>query len=300
MGKAKRRILMILGLFVMLTGTGFLAESLLFRVTGVRITGDPVYPEEQIKTICNFKAGDNLLFIPTGEKERALQEQLPYIGKAKISRRIPGTVVIEVAAAQPACCIQVGGSWLVVDGGGKVLENRADPIQGILQVSGLAPSAAQPGKTIVLEDEAAAAAFTEIVEKVSQLEAANDFTRLNMANMEDIRLWYQDRVECKLGGTAQLDYKIQTGYNLFHNEGERGIGQNEKGVLDLSYSDTKTFYFSPGEVDPSTAVQAAPPTESGEQEPGGEHPQNSEPSSEEPTASPEGRGAGIPDQPFTG
>ena len=95
----KRRLLIVLVMLIMLLGTGFLAESLLLRVTDIQVTGDQVYAEEDILKICGFKEGDNLLLIPASDRERRLESQLPYIAEASISRQIPGTVRIEITAA---------------------------------------------------------------------------------------------------------------------------------------------------------------------------------------------------------
>lgn len=260
---ALRRTLMVLAVLVMLTGTALLAESLLLRVTDVRVTGDAVYAEEDIKAVCGFKDGDNLLFIPAKDRLAKLEAQLPYIEKAKISRRIPGTVVIEITAAQPVCSIQSAGGWLLVSGSGKVLESLPAPKEGILQVSGLSPVNTQPGQILGMETQEAADAFGEILEKIAELDAAGSFTRLVMSDLSDIRLWYQDRVECRLGNAVQLDYKLQTAYDLL-TEGEatsgiKGIGQNQTGSLDLSgVPETRKSYFTEEAVTPPGGATVTP------------------------------------------
>lgn len=268
----RRRLLIVLGLLAMVFVTLFLAESLLLRVTSVRVTGDAVYPEEQILSICGYKTGDNLLFIPTTDREEKLQTQLPYIGKAKVSRRIPGAVVVEITAARPVCCLQAGGGWYVLDSEGKVLEARADPLQGLLQVTGLSPYAAQPGLLLGLEDETQLQVLREILETIDELGAAEQFTRLDMADMEHISLWYQDRVECLLGENTELAHKIQYGYGLFDTSKEKTIQPGETGQLDLTYlPENKTAYFNAGEPlftpVPSPSPSPTPAPESAEPPP---------------------------------
>ena len=255
MGLFQRRLLMILALLVMLAGTAFLAESLLLRVTHVRVTGDAVYPEEEILAICGYEEGDNLLLIPIGDRERELEQKLPYVAQAKISRRIPGTVVVEITAAQPVCCLQAGGGWFVIGAGGKVLEVRADAPQGLMQVIGLNPYAAQPGLMLGLDDEEQAKAFQTVREVIAELGAAQDFTRLDLSDLDHIRLWYQDRVECVLGSAVDLEHKIQYGYGLFDTENEDAIQPDQTGRLDLSYlTESKRAFFDPSA--PPDGVQA--------------------------------------------
>lgn len=300
----KRRLLIVLVLLAMVLGTGFLAESLLLRVTDVRVTGDQVYAEEDVLRICGFKTGDNLLLIPASDREQKLETQLPYIAKAKITRRIPGTVKIEITAARGVCSLQVGPDWYVVTAGGKVLESRTEPMEGLMQVIGLTPKSARVGEKLELDNEEASRAFTELVSTIDKLGedgqgadgrgAAGEFTKMDLTDLYDIRLWYQDRVECLLGSSNQLDYKVRTGYGNLTNT-EKGIGPEETGVLDLTYLPTKkASYFTAGEatvpVQPTPGPDGTVPEAAGPESGGGE-----------PAATPEpGRGSDIPDAPFTG
>lgn len=288
MSLLKRRVLIVLTLTVMIIGTLFLAESLLLRVTSVQVGGDTVYPEAEVLRICGFKTGDNLLLIPAGDRERKLERELPYIAKAKISRKIPGTVMIELTAAKGICCIQSGSTWYVAAAGGKVLEAGAAPKEGLMQVIGVTPKEAKPGETMEFEgDEASTKVFLELLDAMDRLseegsDPAGEFTKMDLSDLYNIRLWYQDRVECRFGGVSQLEYKLRWAYGNLTNR-EQGIGPEESGVLDLSYLPTKKrSYFTPGE-----GSSTAKPT------PG--------PDGIVPAASPTpGRGNAIPDAPFTG
>ena len=288
----KRRALMVLTLLFMLLGTGFLAESLLLRVTSVQVAGDQVYPEADILRICGIRTGDNLLLIPADDREKKLETELPYIARARISRRIPGTVTVEITAARGVCCIQSGAEWYTVSGDGKVLETGAAPREGLMQVLGVAPKPAKPGEDLELEGEEASNVFLEIAEVMGQLgdegqDPQGRFTRADLTDLYNIRLWYQDRVECRLGSSAQLEYKLRWAWGNLTNE-EKGIGPQESGVLDLTYLPTKKrSYFTPGDG----SAQAAP------------NPDGTVPSTGTGTPAPSptpGRGDDIPDGPFTG
>ncbi len=274
----KRRLLIVLGIAAMLAVTLFLAESLLLRVTDVWVEGDMVYPQEEILNICKFRAGDNLLFLPVRDREEKLVDQLPYVAEAKITRRIPGSVIITITAAQPGCCIETGGVWLVVSGAGKILASQPQPQEKLLQVTGLSPKTTQPGEMVEVEDEVVSQAFQQIVKKVASLGASQEFTRLDLTNLADIRLWYQDRVECVLGSTEELEYKVQYACELFQNDQDRGIGPEENGTLDLSFlPETKTSYFTAGansppkQVSPTPSPTPSPEPISSEEEAGNEY-----------------------------
>ena len=226
----KRRLLIVLTLLAMLLVTLFLAESLLLRVTAVQVTGDAPYAEEEIKEICGYKPGDNMLFLPIRDREQKLEAQLPYIGKAKISRKLPGTVVVDITAAQALCAVENAGIWLLASSEGKILESVPNPPEGVMQVQGILLKSSQPGQKLETERSEAGQAFGDIMEKLAELEA-QDFTKLDLTDLNNIRLWYQDRVECQLGNTKQLDYKLQTAYGLLTDK----IPLDQRGVLKLNY-----------------------------------------------------------------
>ena len=290
MSLLKRRVLIVLVLLMMLLGTGFLVESLLLRVTTVQISGDQVYAEEEILKICGFKTGDNLLLIPAADREKKLQRELPYIYRARITRKIPGTVNIDITAAKAVCCIQGGTERYVVGAGGKVLETGQSPKEGLMQVIGVSPKPGKTGEPLELENEAAAEVFAELAETMGKLSEdernpAGEFTKMDLSDLYNIRLWYQDRVECRMGGAGQLEYKLRWAYGNLTNT-EQGIKPEESGVLDLSYLPTKKrSYFTPSE-----GSAAAAPT------PG---PDGIVPEAPDPTPEP-GRGGDIPNAPFTG
>ncbi|WP_305117160.1 hypothetical protein [Acutalibacter muris] len=131
---------------------------------------------------------------------------------------------------------------------------------------------------------------------------AGEFTRMDLSDLMNLRLWYQDRVECRFGGEVQLEYKLRWAWGNLTDE--KGIKPEESGVLDLSYLPTKkSSYFTPGEGSPTPAPGGTTPETGAEPTPApegtvpedGAVPENGAESTPEP-----GRGEGIPDTPFTG
>ena len=193
--------------------TVLLAIFLLFKVSTIKITGDVIekYGTDEILRVSGCKTGENLVFLPTGSREEALKEQLPYIGEVEFIRHFPGTLEIRVTAAKVAACVSSGGGWLYVNDSGKILENQKEPQNGILQILGLSPLDTEPGDHLRLEDSSAQDACDAILKTVAELEMTQEFTRVDISNLSDIRLLYQDRIELQLGNVLDLDYKIELG-----------------------------------------------------------------------------------------
>lgn len=278
-----RKAVMAFTVLVMAAATALLAIFLLFKVSDIQITGDVIegYQNADILEICGYEIGDNLFFLSTKDKEKKLMEQLPYIGEAKISRHLPGTLEIHLTAAEIAACVSGGSSWFYVSGEGKILEKQDEPKSGALQIMGLAPLDAEPGQMVRVEDDNAQTAYRTILAALTELGTAGDFTRLDLSDLSDIRLIYQDRIEFLLGNVLELQYKVELGCRSVAE-----LGAGETGVMDLAYADeTKRAIFTAGAID-AAASQA--PAE----------PQQAVSPSPSPSSSP--RTDGIPDDVYTG
>ena len=142
---------------------------------------------------------------------------------------------------------ETAGGWLWVSDQGKILELGTAPAEGTMMIRGYPSLTSQPGQFLSAEDQTLQAVLTEILGKLSDLEILEDCTRLDLTDLYDIRLWYQDRVECKLGSTAELSYKLEFAQKLLTNTTR--IGGQETGVLDLSYADTHNAGFLAGPIE---------------------------------------------------
>ena len=205
-----------------------------------------VYEESAILDVCGYQVGDNLALLTTAEQEDALESQLPYIEEAQVIRHFPNTLEIHVTAAQKAACVQSGSQWFNVSYSGKILESVAAPEDGVLQVTGLTLTDPAPGAQLQAQDEDYQSAYDTIFAVLEQRGAAGDFVSLDLTDLYNITMNYQDRIRFQLGSTVELAYKINYGLDLVTGrENQEYIGSDETGTLDLSLAgDTKQAYFT--------------------------------------------------------
>ena len=298
LGKTARRVTLLLAVLAMAAVTALLCVFLLFKVSSLQVTGDPVYSQEEVLALCDYAIGDNLLFAPTQSQEERLESQLPYVEDAEVIKHFPNTLEIRITAAQTAASVSSGGGWLYVSSQGKILELGAEPAAATMQVTGFVSTATQPGQYLQAEDATALSALQEILTALTDREMITQCTRLDLTDLYDIRLWYQDRVECKLGSTAGLTYKLDFAYDaLINPTTENRIGDKETGVLDLSYAaDAHKAGFEAGPVDPEGSASSAAASST----PEGEGTDTTDGTSGDTTGETSGgRGDDIPDSPFT-
>ena len=189
-----RRFLAITVVLAMTVGTLLLAAFLLFKLSEITLTGEsvPGATPEKVVEVCGYEAGDNLLFLPTKAQEEAIEQAFPYVAQSEIIKHFPSTLEICLTLAPRAAVVEEAGGWVVLSPAGKVVEIGTEPPLGLLQITGVNASA-EPGQLYVPEDEAVAAAFSELMAALSDRDAFTHFTRMDLSDLSDIRLVYENR-----------------------------------------------------------------------------------------------------------
>lgn len=250
MSPGARRVLIALLVIFMAAVTALVAIFLLFKVNRIQVTGDVIegYTDEDIVAITGYETGSNLVFLSTDAEERRLMEQVPYIGSAQITRHLPGTVEIKLTASSTVACVQSGEDWLCISETGKILERGETPRRDVLWVIGMEPRASEPGRALEGRDENAVSALLEIVSAagpaLQEWALPGRFVILDLSDISDMRLYYEDKVEFVLGSVLGLSYKVEAGCRFM-----KDLTAGESGVMDLSTTDeTKRAVFTAGAV----------------------------------------------------
>lgn len=240
----RRHVLIVFYLFLFLAVLGTAAAlslTVLFRITGVRVTGTSRYSEQQIVDASGIKTGDNLFLIRTKEDALAIRRKLPYLGSVRISRRFPDQVQIDVQAANVLGAAAYGTGYVLVGGDGTVLESVVAQPKGCILFRGLKIKKAQPGLPIKFTDSDQESIFKTTMDAVEK-GGIGKITAADFSQPARILLVYDGRVSINLGLPADLAYKLKFAKSLLQNN----IKSTEKGTLNLStVSDTNRAYFDP-------------------------------------------------------
>ena len=133
---------------------------------------------------------------------------------AQILRHFPSGLEIHITAAQQAACVQSGSQWFIISGKGKILEEATQPLEGVMQITGLTLKDPVVGSTLQVEDASVQQALETILSTLVDLGGVGEFTALDLTDLYNITLSYQDRVMFQLGNTVDLEYKLTYGYGL--------------------------------------------------------------------------------------
>ena len=252
--RRRRRALLLFYIFTfvaVIAAAVVISLTVLFKIDSIQVTGTSRYSAEEIIKASDIQKGDNLFLADVKDASTSIQQKLPYIGTAKVTRRLPAKISIEVKEEAISGAIQYAGKYAVVSITGKVLELAAKMPENCPSIKGLTLSKAELGKSIVYKDTSTENVFKELTTAIcdNKLEKV---TAIDVSSPSKIIIVYDNRLTMNLGLPSDFDYKIRFAKGIL-DEGK--IKDTEKGTLNLSVAvEDNNAYFDPDYTTSSAAV----------------------------------------------
>lgn len=225
-----------------------LGVAIFFRVHTVEVQGNKIYSQEQVAEASGLEPGDNLLMINRAAVAGNIKARMPYVRDVSVSPVMPDTVVIQVTESEIAVLVRsdVGAQWYL-NTQGRVLGSTVEGFRGqIVEVTGFtitAPKAGEPavaaeGKTENME------AALQVIRQMEGTGLIGDVTALNAEKVYDLLVYCGKRLEIQLGGSEQMEYKVQY-LKLVLEE----LEPYQAGVIDLTFDVKQVARFIPRAVE---------------------------------------------------
>ncbi len=233
---------------------------LVFKTETVTVKGDTKYLDEMIIEAGGIVTGEPLYFVKIREAEERIPKELPYIKSVKIEREFPDTIVMTVKATEDAAAFIASGGYVVIDESGKVLNESASIVsENIPVIKSLTINNAQTGEIISFKEDIIEPSTNEEgeVEEIPEeeidkhrkalvavLHAVKEaelkrIGEINLRDIEDIKLVYDNRITLLLGDVEDADLKFKRAQIALKSEEEKN--PHAKGTLDLSQEGRATF-----------------------------------------------------------
>ncbi len=228
--------------FIVICAALVFGMSVFFRVSNIQVTGANHYTQEEIIEASGIKNGDNLMFVNRAAIAQKLSSKLLYIGEVNIKRKLPNTVVIEVAESGSVAVIESeSGLWLI-DKNCRLLEECATTdMESYIKVKGLAAAKPQKGDvfSVADEDKPKAEFLKGILSSLADRNMISDVKSLDVSNVLNAEFDYLNgRFVVKLGGNENLNYKFELLLGTIAK-----LGAGDTGTINLSKD--KKAQFSP-------------------------------------------------------
>lgn len=229
---AKKQIdqkVVITAAFVIVVIVGLLLSPI-FAAKNITAEGASHYKAGELAEMIGLSKGDNIIFFGKGKAEKILEED-PYIEEAKVSFRLPDTMVIKVKERKVRGYVPYMGSYLYIDEAGRVLDVQDACHEALPMVKGLVFGSFTKGEVIPVENPEALDVVLNIAQLMEKYELLDLVVEIDVSTPDNVYA-YVNQVQIILGDMENGDTKIR-----YMAEIMKTIPKEDRGTLDLSELD---------------------------------------------------------------
>ena len=233
-----------------------LGLSVFFKVENIEVSGCDQYTPWQVQQASGVQTGDQLLTFNRARAAGKIISQLPYVKSVRIDISLPDTVKIQIVETQVTYAVETNeGVWWLMDCEGKLIEampaGTEDSHTLITGVQITDPKAGEKatawqdsttqtdgqGNTVPVTVTAAQRLdkAIEIADLLEHYGIIGSAASLNVENIFQLELWYEDKFQVILGDGDKMGDKIR---KLKAFVDDYTVNRPyEKGLLDLTDPD---------------------------------------------------------------
>lgn len=262
--KRKRRhkknyILYYILLLIIVVVTGVvLSLTVFFNVETIEVEGNGNIPESEILSACGVKIGDNLLRTNTDRAANSILRQYVNLDEVTVSRQFPSTLSIRLTLSKVMATVRDNEKYYSLSYGGRIIGiDDSNPEPEALQVVGCDYSDAVLGSYLVNQEENKLEVLKAVVGAIEENDLQDDIQYADLSDITTIRLYYNDRIEIKLGGITDIGYELSRVKGVI----EQKVGAGEIVSIDATLRNG-AYYILPLETLelPKEEAEPAPPS----------------------------------------
>lgn len=211
------------------------------KSTVAKVSGNDRYTTWEIWEASGIQDGDNLLTLNKAAAASRIIQRLPYVDTVRIGIKLPDMVMIEIEELSVVYSIQSeDGNWWLISYDGRVVDKTTEAESGentkILGVKLKSPVLGE--KAVAAEGDSESLVrgterLTAVIQVLTQLEEVGvlgTVSKLDVTELSNIELWYEQRYQVFLGDTTQLEKKIVSMKQVITSRGDY-----QTGILDISF-----------------------------------------------------------------
>ena len=171
------RIFIILGIII--AGAAFSLSSF-FTVDTIDVQGNKYFTDEEISNMAHASTGQNIIYKLNKGNMLNYLEKNPYIEEARVYRKLPSTIVINVKERIQVAAMTYGDQFLIIDNNGTLLRiTKTKPKLTI--VTGFKVKKVKLGETVGVNSPEL---FKELLSLLRSMEAGDVyFTKINITEL---------------------------------------------------------------------------------------------------------------------
>ena len=186
------------------------ALVLFFKVDTISVSGNDRYSRETILAASGVSEGDNLFLLNKYDAAARITEALPYVESVRLSRKLPGTLRIDIVECSDPAGIQQDGHCWLISPEGKLVDSPAEAPDGCPMVTGLSLTDPQVGSLAAVPEEQSGD-LARLLELLRQLRSKGMTAQIGEIRFEEsgIVLRYQDRLDVCLDREDDFAYRLR-------------------------------------------------------------------------------------------
>lgn len=220
------------------------ALTLFFRVDTIVVTGTELYTQEEVVAATGVEQGENLILLNKFDVQNQIREQLPYIEKIRINRKLPDTLLVEIVeeCRQPLAIVQDGSAWLVSPSGKIVDQKAAAAAASYPVIDGCELLAPSVGTPIALATEYATQqqSLLDLMGALKNAGLLDQVDAIHLGDLSVLTMDYAERFVVELPYGADYDYKLRY---LQQVVGSEAIQSNMTGTIQMTRDDGRVNFI---------------------------------------------------------
>ena len=207
--KKRRKIAFYTLLVVLLISViTVLSLTVFFNISKINVNGNSHYTSQKIIEASGLSVGQNLFRLNKFKIIESMKKELPYLDTVEIDRKLPVSININVTESQNFMCVSSGTGICLVDKNLKILNRVAIAPEGLATVYGIKPTQNEVGQKLVCE-EGKETTLLELSNALYDSFGAGNITSIDLTQVYDIKVRYQDRVDIKFGTLEGISEKVR-------------------------------------------------------------------------------------------
>lgn len=205
----------LIALIVIIVGV-ILSLTVLFEIDKIVVNGDVPYNSADIIEASGVKLGENIIRADYSQAEKRVLDTLLLVETVKVEKKFPTTIVITVTESKPCYNIESEDGYIITSESGKIIDFLKTPISGLMTVFGIDAKSTEPFE-ILKDKESNKADIILAINKAIDKSEIDGIISINIEDKYNITLNFEDRIEVRIGNSANIDYKIQYVKSVFES-----------------------------------------------------------------------------------
>lgn len=227
-----------MGLLLLLAVTaGVLMLTPFFNLQWVDITGNEKVTSDQILKASEIAYQTNVFRVNV-KKAAASIGKIPYVETVSVHRKLPGGIRIKITESVPVAYMPFGTSYVLIDGGGKLLESlpALSEEYKLPVVTGIALENFELGASIQTTNPTELKAFQNLMEKLREYSLLDRVSMIDISNPDHLTFQFDQNKTVQVGDAYRLDYKLMMLQATIEE-----LAPSEAGAIDLTIEGKAIF-----------------------------------------------------------